>query len=354
MGNISILRESPMQNPAANGRIRLARTMRLHQVVMFRLLIPMFPAILGLYWPFCTPELRPTQPPDAVRMEELWERPDDLERRDLFFGPWGAHHAPAPDVVYTFVKLKTSGVNPGMTVRDPDGREWRVKQAPHDGRGHEGPIEVVMSRILSAAGYHQPPVYFLPSFTLVDSSGTRREPGGRFRLDHEALKELGSWSWQQNPFVGTQPYQGLLVILMMLNSSDIKNSNNTLYETRSDMSPRRWFVVRDLGTALGSTGRFEPKRGDIGVFENEPMLDGIENGFVKFNYGGWHQELVTHRIRVDDVAWASELLGRISEQQWKAAFRAGGYDDALTQRFIRRIATKIDEGRDLKTHTAGG
>ena len=224
---------------------------------MIRMFIPVFPAVLAVYLPFCTPELRPTQPPELVQIEELWEGPDDLEMRDLFNGPWGTRHAPAADDVYTFVKFKTGGVNPGMTVTDPRGREWRVKQAPTGRPGTRradrgrAVARVVRGRIPPAAGL------FPSGVQAEDGSGIRVEPGGRFRLDHESLKDRGSWSWQQNPFVGTKPYQGLLVILLLFNSSDLKNSNNTLYEVRR-LGPKRWFVVRDIGTALGSTGRLSP------------------------------------------------------------------------------------------------
>ncbi len=79
---------------------------------------------------------------------------------------------------YTLVERKHTGVNPGMTVRDARGREWSVKQAPPERQAEEGPIEVVLSRVLSAIGYHQPPVYFLPAFTLNDDWGTRVNPAG--------------------------------------------------------------------------------------------------------------------------------------------------------------------------------
>jgi hypothetical protein len=323
---------------------------------MVRLLMPVFPAVIAIYWPFCTPELRPTQPPELVRIEELWERPADLESRDLYFGPWGREHAPSADEVYRFSKPKTGGTNPGMTVVDAQGREWHIKQPSHDpGRGDEGPVEVVVSRVLSAVGYHQPPVYYLPSFTLEDAFGRRVEPGGRFRLDHPSLKNRGEWSWQQNPFVGTKPYQGLLVILLMFNSSDLKNANNTLYELRGGgHDTRRWFVVRDLGMALGQTGRMEPKRGDPDIFDDEAFITGAENGVVRFNYRGWHQELIRGVISPDDVAWACDLLRRLSPAQWQDAFRAGGYGPRTADRFIQRLLAKIDEGRAAGLRANGG
>jgi hypothetical protein len=285
-------------------------------------------------------------PASEVSIEEFWQPVPDVGEQDLFYGPWGKEHAPDPKAVYRFVKSKRTGMNPGMTVVDPRGREWDVKQAPHDEKTPEGPVEVVVSRILSAVGYHQPPLYLVPSFTLADTFGSRVEPGGRFRLDHPTLKDKGEWSWQENPFVGTRPYQGLLVILLMLNSSDLKNENNTLYEVSpASGKPQRWFVVRDLGISLGATGRVWPPRGDPDLFERHGFIRGVtEDGFVEFEYQGFHEELIRRRITPTDVRWASALLGQLSERQWRDAFRAGAYDQQTSDRFIRRIRAKIEEG----------
>src|SRR5262249_44380521 len=154
-----------------------------------------------------------TEARDGTPISQLWVAPTNLQSKDLFNGPWGAGLAPDPNAVYTFVRAKRDGVNPGMTVRDPLGRVWHVKQSPESKRGAEGPVEVALSRVLSAIGYHQPPVYFLSTFTMADPSGTHQEPGGRFRLDEASLRDEGSWSLRKNPFSGTRPYQGLLVIL---------------------------------------------------------------------------------------------------------------------------------------------
>ena len=212
---------------------------------MSRLLVLMVPPLFAMYVPTCVPRaVSPTAAPGEARLEELWQQPADLEAQDLLYGPWGLERAPDPDATYRFVEMKQGGVNPGMTVRDPGGRRWKVKQPAMDGRVAEGPIEVVLSRVLSAVGYHQPPVYYLPDFTVKDKSGTRRVPGGRFRLVDPSLEDRGEWSWHRNPFVGTRPYQGLLVILLLFNSSDLKNSNNTLYEYRARRRSHRAVVRR--------------------------------------------------------------------------------------------------------------
>jgi hypothetical protein len=316
-----------------------------------RATLAIFPAVLAVFVPMCpVRDVRPTVPADRVALEELWQRPEDIAAQDLFYGPWGADHAPDAGSTFTFVKAKTSGMNPGMTVIDQRGRTWSIKQAHHDRRWRpEGPVEVVLSRVLSAVGYHQPPVYYLPSFTLRDTFGSRTEPGGRFRLDHDSLKDRGSWSWQRNPFVATRPYQGLLVILMMFNSSDLKESNNTLYEIRGFRTgPRRWFVVRDLGISLGGTGRVSPPRSDPDLFERHGFITGTAGGYVAFEYAGYHAELIRGRITADDVRWAGELLGRLTDRQWRDAFRAGGYPDEVAIRFIRRLQEKVAQARSLE------
>jgi hypothetical protein len=309
----------------------------------------MMSALFAVYMPTCaTPQVRPTASRPQARIAELWEQPTDLSSRDLFYGPFGNEHAPDVTATYTFVKRKQQGSNPGMTVIDDRGREWHIKQPSRTTQGAEGPVEVVLSRVLSAVGYHQPPVYFLNSFTLKDTSGTHTEVGGRFRLHNKSLKDTGPWSWQQNPFAGTRPYQGLLVILMMFDSSDLKNVNNTLYEVRStNADAPRWYVVRDLGTALGETGRLAPRRNDPSLFERNRFITGVTDGFVTFDYHGWHQELLHRRITPEDVAWACALVGGLTDAQWRDAFRAGGYEPDVADRFIRQIHQRIAAGTRL-------
>jgi hypothetical protein len=50
------------------------------------------------------------------------------------------------------------------------------------------------------------------------------------------------------------------------------------------------------------------------------------------------------------------LLNQLSAQQWRDAFRAGGFDDEEAGRYIRRLKHKIAEGlrlEDVSPPTAG-
>lgn len=290
------------------------------------------------------PIVQNTPPPPGASM---WVEPTDLDKRDLFNGPWGAESAPNLWDTFTLVEKKHTGVNLGMTVKDEDGREWSVKQAYPGGLDPEGPVEVALSRLLSAVGYHQPPAYYLPAFRLKDDWGTRIEAGGRFRLKEPTMKDLGPWKWEDNPFVGSKPYQGLIVMLMMFNGTDLKNSNNTLYEVRRGDLVEQWYVARDIGSALGDTNPVAARKGNADSFERQPFILGVANGHVQFAYDSWYKNLVRDRITTEDVAWASNLLGQLTQQQWEQAFSAGGYTPEVAKRFIAKLREKIEQGRSV-------
>jgi hypothetical protein len=135
----------------------------------------------------------------------------------------------------------------------------------------------------------------------------------------------------------------------MFNSADLKNSNNTLYQlTRPQGDVSRWYVVRDLGTSLGATGRLDPTPNNVATFERHPFIHSVDKGFVVFDYGAVHNNLLRRSITPDDVQWASRLLGGLSDRQWHDAFKGAGYEPAVAERFIRRLREKIVEGARIR------
>lgn len=304
--------------------------------------------IFAAYMPFCGPlDARPTEPPAEAQkhMHEFWSAPADVAAQDMVNGPWGKSHAPDAQKPFIFAHEKTHGVSPGYDVKDAEGRNWSVKF------GDEGHVEVLLSRVLSALGYHQPPVYYVGHFKMTDAKGTHDQGGARFRPKTPELKEHGEWSWQRNPFVGTQPYQGLLVVLMLFDSTDLKNDNNSLYEFKGGKKSEKWYVVRDLGSALGETGRLDPRRNNVDLFEKDRFINSVGKRYVDFDYHGYHQELFKDRITPDDVRWACDLVGRITDRQWHDVFAATGYEPDVAERFIAAIKSRIDQGRHIETAT---
>ena len=288
--------------------------------------------------------------PSEDPLDSIWEEPVDLPSANLFDGPWGSDRAPDPDAPFTLLRATAGRNRAGVLVTDPYGREWDVRASMRDA-GADAPAEVVVSRVLSAVGYHQPPVYFLPSFTVDDgqSSGAsaRTHPGGRFRLHTPPLKDMGSWSWRRNPFVGTQPHQGLLAILLLFDSTDLKDSNNALYRLSLEGEVEHWYVVRDLGTALGHRGRSGSRDDDAARYEQSRFIAGLKNGFVEFANRSAHPELFQQCIRPDDVRWAGGRLAQLSDRQWHDAFRAGGYVADVADRFIRKIRLNIEDAQHV-------
>lgn len=280
--------------------------------------------------------------PTPSELAQLWVDPQGSER-NLFDGVGGRRRRPQAERRYEVLDRDTRGYSITYRVKDERGDEWNVKIGP------EARSEVVASRIVWALGYRQVPSYFVERWTAVDQGRAQVLGGARFRPRDLGLQSKGTWSWQRNPFVGTRAYNGLLALMMIINSSDLKNENNELYETEGAAreEARLWYVVKDLGASLGETGRFDPRRGYIDGFEREPFVAAVKNGFVRFAFRGRHQELLAH-ISVEDVKWTSERVLRISDAQWRDAFRAGGYDEATAGRFVARIKQKAEEGLALR------
>ncbi len=283
---------------------------------------------------------------ETPNVSELWQAPDDIAARDLFHGPGGSNLAPRPDASFTWTATDTAGYSAGFDVRGPDGREWSVKLGP------EAQTEVVVSRILWAVGFHQPPTYYLASWRLSGGPGGE-QPASRFRADVKGSKVVGDWSWTDNPFVDTQPFRGLIAANILLNSWDWKTSNNKIYQ-QADGTRR--FVVRDLGASLGRTSSSKllwmfPMRGfgqgtrnDLEGFESQGFIEGIHEGELDFQFETIYSSVVD-LVRPGDVKWATELLSRITDAQWDAAFKAAEYEPAVRARYIRKIKAKIAEGR---------
>jgi hypothetical protein len=288
----------------------------------------------------------------AEGVHELWVEPTDLEQRDLCRGPSDGPPPPVAKDSFAFVARDTSGRSPGYDVKDGDGVIWSVKLGP------EAQAEVVAARLLWALGFHQPPTYYLASWTLSGPDAGPKE-GGRFRPEIDAWKPVGDSNWAEFPLANTAANGGLLVAQMMINNWDLKSSNNKIIERGADATgPARFYIVRDLGASLGSNEQAkwlrwtqmriaQGSKNDLAGFEESGFIDGVEDGYVKFSYSGPNKYLVS-RVTPEHVRWTAKLFARLSDQQWKDAFRAGGYPPEDAARYIAKFKQKIAEGLTLQ------
>ena len=292
----------------------------------------------------CNPTIKSTLPgpPTAAQLAQLWVEPE--RNRDLFWGVGGKRLAPDPAARYKVIEIKRGGYSRGYTVVDGD-REWSAKFPPEAG------TEVVASRLHWGIGYHQPPIYLLRDWTAEKATSPNPQLPARFREKNPDMNGLDAgdpWSYFQNPFVGTPQLNGLLALQAMLGNSDLKDAQNVVYSLKKPLEgATTWYVARDLGHTFGRTGVIDAPRGDIEVYEKTPFIRGVENGRVRFEYRGRHKALFEN-IPPAHVRWVCERLDRLSDAQWRDAFRAGGIEGEMAERFIRRTKQKVAEGLALR------
>ena len=290
-----------------------------------------------------------TGPLSPRQQAELWIAPSDITARDLFHGPGGPELVPREGATFEFDELDTTGYSPGYDVVDATGREWSVKQ------GVEAQSEIAASRLLWAVGYHQPPMYLVRSWHLSGGPSPGRKEPGRFRPELPNAATVSDWSWQQNPFVGTRPFRGLIVMNLLINNWDLKTTNNKVYEIEdAGDGPRRWYVVRDLGASFGKTRWFPfGTRNNVRDYESQRLIREARDGRIEFDYSGRHRELLAH-VTAADVRWACQLASRLTGAQLDDAFRAAGYGAAERARFVTKLKAKLAEGLALGGDANGG
>ena len=302
----------------------------------------------ALVFTSCMPFARDAELDEGKRppIEELVEPNPDIPSRDLFYGVGGRANAPRTDVAYKVLERDDKGASLNFDVEDPSGRKWDAKFGP-DARP-----EVAASRLLYAIGFRQPPVYYVPEWRIEGGEEAGPQEPARFRL--EDWKKGDEWAWQDHPFVGTRELQGLVVMMALINNWDLKTSNNLIYE-RSQESPERVYIVKDLGDSFGATPHmsFRGTQDDLKGFTREGLIESVKDGRVHLHYKPLFLNAgVDNDITVDDVLWTCRRLDELSDRQWRDAFRAAGYSDAETSQFVAHLKRKVAEGLALAERSA--
>jgi hypothetical protein len=262
----------------------------------------------------------------------LWRAPDDIESRNLLVGAGG--EAMKPDLSrVTFIEVKTGGWSTKYRVNDGKGEEWVAKLSK------EAQPETAANRLLWAIGYETEIAHLVPEL-VIQGKGTFKNV--KLEARPKDVKRDGLWTWANNPFVGKPEFQGLKIMMVLINNWDMKDDNNAILVTRGATDSERRFIVSDLGATFGKTG------GIISRSRNKPsdyvkaeFVNGVKGNVVDFNYGG-KMGKVFDGITVEDAKWLASWLSRLSDEQLKDAFRAANYTPTEVDQLAAAVRTRIN------------
>jgi hypothetical protein len=302
--------------------------------------------------------------PLTSRRAVIWRDPGPAESLDLAAGPGGRDRAPAP--TFHFIEEHGTGSFPCVSVRDARSQLWRVKW------GDEVHTEVFGARLAWAAGYFAEVNYFVPSGRIEGANSLQRAgeciaEDGSFRNARFELDEPGvvkhfdehSWSWTDNPFVGTRELNGLKIVMMLLSNWDNKDvrdvargSNTAIFEYRMDRDvlEARYLII-DWGAALGTWGSHALSRGrwDCRAYaaQNDEFVLGVEGDHVLWGYKGQRTADAVAGISRSDVQWLYKYVGGLTDEQLAAGLRASGGTETEIAEFTSALRARLDRLGDL-------
>lgn len=273
----------------------------------------------------------------------LWRRPTDIASRDLYLGPGGA--GMRPDLRrLTLIKEEKGGYSKKYRVRDASGREWVAKI------GKEAQSETATVRLLWGVGYETEVNYLIPS-VYIPGKGTFRNV--RFEARPDQIKRLDGWKWKQNPFIGRPEFQGLKIMMALLNNWDIKDANNQILLVKSNGQNELRYIISDTGATLGHASTFPlfwrimRSRNNPEQYAKTKFLEKVKGDRVYLHYGGKNRGLFNN-IRVQDAEWLASWLAQLSDRQIKDAFRAANYTPAQINLLTSVIRQRTDELLNLR------
>jgi hypothetical protein len=278
----------------------------------------------------------------------LWQEPTDIASRDLLVGYGGETVKPDLSKV-TFIRDQMGGgFSINYRVRDGAGKIWVAKL------GKEAQPETASSRLVWAVGYVTEITHLVPCVHIQGAPEPRYkvkrcEGDGfanvKFEARPEGVKRLDPWSWNKNAFSGTKEFQGMVVLMSLLNNWDLKDDNNRILYVPAGTSgqPELHYIISDLGATFGKTGGFlSHNRNAPEDYVKSKFVEGVEGNRVRFAYGGKNAGLFKN-ISVEHAKWIGGLLSQLSDQQIGDAFRAANYTPEEVDVLTRAVRARIDQ-----------
>ena len=273
----------------------------------------------------------------------LWQRPADIASRDLYLGPGGT--AMRPDLRrITFVKEEKGGYSKKYRVKDGSGREWVVKI------GKEAQSETSAIRLLWGVGYLTEVNYLVPRVT-IPGKGTFTNV--RFEARPEAWDRVTEWKWKRNPFTGTPEFQGLKIMMALINNWDLKDSNNQIVKIEGQNGNELRYIISDLGATFGHASttplfwRLTRSRNNPTNYAKSKFFKKVKGNRVELHFGGKNSGIMKD-IDIDDAQWMASWLSQLSDGQLRDAFRAANYRPDEINLLAREVRERTNELLSLR------
>ena len=271
----------------------------------------------------------------------MWS-PADVSKRNLYNGAGGTAMKPNLRRV-RFIRKDEGGNNLKYRIRDASGRVWVAKIAD------ESQAEVAANRLLYGVGYRTEIDYLAPKLTIP---GRGTFTNVRLEARPAGVDRDSRWKWDANPFLGTQEFKGLRIMMALINNWDLKDSNNAILRMRGSAQ----YVVSDLGSSFGKLpyasspilNRFGRSVNDPVDFANSTFIHDVEpNGEVDFYYKAKGKDLLKG-ITVEDAHWIGSQLSRLSDRQIRDAFRAANYSNSEIDLLASAVKNRIQQLNNLR------
>ncbi len=333
-----------------------------------------------------------TEPRRARGVTALDEVPDStwftnrntvrpLSAAEIRRGP-AQHRAPRDGQKWVVIGMKQTGVALGLRARDEAGDAFFLKLDPLGHDEVETGAEIVVQRLMFAAGYNVPEndVVYVTRDGLSAAADVKiedidallaraaRESDGRYRMvasrviPGEAIggtMYLGTRAGDQNdriPHEDRRDMRGFYSLAAWVNHTDLKPANGLDVWVPASSDSSRGYVVHyllDFGKALGAMARidgtfeagfaYEEKAEQVPWNAIGPFPDLRGLGFIeseRFDPTSWKplvRWLPFEKADRFDKAWGARVVASFTPAQIRAALEAARYSDPRTVDYLERV-----------------
>src|SRR5262249_49684095 len=117
--------------------------------------------------------------------------------------------------------------------------------------------------------------------SLVEPDGSMHD--ARLKREDKSDSKGGIWKWKDDPFEDTREFNGLRVLMALINNWDLKDVNNTVYEDRS--TGEQIYLVHDLGATFGTNAviaHLKKARGNLRNYRRSKFITKSDADEVSF------------------------------------------------------------------------